>query len=130
MSYTCHSGGCPGSDMTWENEGNKYGVKTIAYSFYRHVQESKNQKILKAEELNEGFEAVKIANKTLKRNPERQYQYVQNLLDLGYGYDDRDGVMLTRAMADQFNMGVIKNDTYVRTDVHTVAAFQKEEYGN
>lgn len=57
-------------------------------------------------------------------------QYVQNLLDLGYGYDDRDGVMLTRAMADQFNMGVIKNDTYVRTDVHTVAAFQKEEYGN
>lgn len=57
-------------------------------------------------------------------------QYVQNLLDLGYGYDDRDGVMLTRAMAEQFNMGVIKNDTYVRTDVHTVAAFQKEEYGN
>ena len=80
MSYTCHSGGCPGSDMTWENEGMKYGVKTIAYSFYRHVQESKNQKILTAEELNEGFEAVKIANKTLKRNPERQYQYVQNLL--------------------------------------------------
>ena len=80
MSYICHSGGCPGSDMEWENEGIKYGVKTIAYSFYRHVQESKNQKILKAEELNEGFEAVKIANKTLKRNPERQYQYVQNLL--------------------------------------------------
>jgi hypothetical protein len=57
-------------------------------------------------------------------------QYVQNLLDLGYGYDDRDGVMLTRAMAEQFNMGVIKNGAYVRTDVHTVAAFQKEEYGN
>ena len=80
MEYICHSGGAPGSDMFWENEGIKYGVKTIAYSFYRHVQSSKNQKILTAEELNEGFEVVKIANKTLKRSPERQYQYIQNLL--------------------------------------------------
>lgn len=56
--------------------------------------------------------------------------YVQNLLDLGYGYDDRDGVMLTRAMAEQFNMGVIKNNTYVRTDVHSIARFQNDEYGD
>jgi len=33
----CHSGGCPGADMEWEREGEKYGVKTIAYSFYNHV---------------------------------------------------------------------------------------------
>lgn len=57
-------------------------------------------------------------------------QYVQNLLDLGYGYDDADGVMLTRAISEQFNIGVIKNNTYVRTDVHSIDRFQNEEYGD
>ena len=80
MNYTCHSGGAPGSDITWENEGCKYGVKTIAYSFYNHVQESKNQKVLTVEELNEGFEHVKIASKEIKRNPNVRYPYVRNLL--------------------------------------------------
>ena len=57
-------------------------------------------------------------------------KYIQNLLDLGYGYDDRGGVMLTRVMGEQFNIGVIKEGTYVRTDIHTIAAFQKDEYGD
>ena len=78
--YTCHSGGCAGADMFWENEGFKYGVKTIAYSFHNHKQDSTNQKILTVEELNEGFLHVMIANKTLKRYPQGQPRYVQNLL--------------------------------------------------
>jgi len=53
-------------------------------------------------------------------------QYIQNLLDLGHGYDDPQGIMLTRAMADQFNIGVIKNNSYIRTDVHDTITFQKE----
>lgn len=57
-------------------------------------------------------------------------EYIQNLLDLGYGYDDRDGVMLTRVMSEQFNVGVIKDGAYVRTDIHQAAAFTKPEYGN
>ncbi len=57
-------------------------------------------------------------------------EYVQNLIDLGHGYDDPQGVMLTRAMAEDFNIGVIKNGAYVRTDVHSVSRFQQEEYGN
>lgn len=57
-------------------------------------------------------------------------EYVQNLLDLGYGYDDASGVMLTRAISEQFNVGVIKNNTYVRTDVHSIDRFQNEEYGD
>jgi len=61
-NYICHSGGCSGSDMVWENEGNKYGVFTIAYSFYNHKQEGWNRKILSGEELKEGFEHVKIAS--------------------------------------------------------------------
>ena len=80
MSYICHSGGCPGADMTWEKEGLKFGVHTIAYSFWNHKQEGKNQKILSGLELKEGFEAVMRANQTLKKYPQGQPQYVQNLL--------------------------------------------------
>lgn len=57
-------------------------------------------------------------------------EYVQNLLDLGYGYDDPTGVMLTRVLSEQFNVGVIKNNNYVRTDVHSIDRFQSEEYGD
>ena len=52
-------------------------------------------------------------------------EYVQNLIDLGHGYDDPQGIMITRAMADQFNIGVIKNNSYVRTDVHAYLQFPK-----
>jgi len=78
--YICHSGGCPGADMTWEREGEKYGVHTIAYSFWNHKQEGRNQKILTVDELKEGFEAVLRANQTLKKYPQDQPQYVHNLL--------------------------------------------------
>lgn len=79
--YICHSGGCPGADMAWETEGEKYGVKTISYSFHNHQQEGKNQKILSPKELQEGYDAAKIADKTLKRNFDViQYPYVKNLL--------------------------------------------------
>jgi len=78
--YTNHSGGCPGSDMTWENIGNEYGFKTIAYSFRNHHHESKNPKILTHEELQEGFEHVRIASVGLKRKIPQIYPYVKNLL--------------------------------------------------
>ena len=81
MEYTCHSGGCPGSDMVWENEAYKYNIKTIAYSFPGHVQYSKNQNILSAEEINEGLEHVLIAEKSLNRNLKNLTSgYVLNLL--------------------------------------------------
>jgi hypothetical protein len=80
MNYICHSGGCDGADMEWENTGKQYGVKTISYSFWNHKQSGENQKILTVDELKEGFEHVIIASKTIKRNPNHPYQYVKNLL--------------------------------------------------
>jgi hypothetical protein len=56
-------------------------------------------------------------------------QYVQNLLDLGYGYDDAGGITLTRAMAEQFNIGIVKDGNYVRTDIHEAISYQGEEFG-
>ena len=81
MEYVCHSGGCPGSDMMWENEGYQYGIKTVAYSFHNHSHKSKNPKVLTFDELKEGYEAAKIADKALKRGFDRIfYPYVKNLL--------------------------------------------------
>lgn len=81
MKYICHSGGCLGSDIEWEKEGEKYDVKTIAYSFYNHKNYGKNPKVLTVEELEEGYSKCRIANKTLKRNfDEIQYPYIKNLL--------------------------------------------------
>jgi len=81
MNYTCHSGGCPGADMEWEREGEKYGVKTISYSFRNHVQEGKTPKILTVDELAEGWFHVLLAEKTLKKNVESlDSPYMRNLL--------------------------------------------------
>jgi hypothetical protein len=68
--------------MVWENECKKYGgITTIAYSFYNHVQESENAKILSQSELEEGWKAVQRAELTLHRGLEKiQFPYVRNLL--------------------------------------------------
>jgi hypothetical protein len=80
--YTCHSGGADGADMCWETEGNKYGVKTISYSYKGHQQEGEHPYIMNADELLEGWGNIQKAAETLKRslgqiefNP-----YVRNLL--------------------------------------------------
>ena len=57
-------------------------------------------------------------------------QYMQNLMDLGHGPDDRNGVTLTRALAEQFNIGVVRNNAYVRTDIHEATSFLTEGYGD
>lgn len=57
-------------------------------------------------------------------------EFVQNLIDLGHGYDDPRGVMLTRVLSEQFNIGVVSNGSYMRTDIHAITNFQKAEYGD
>ena len=79
-NYICHSGGAPGADMTWEVEGNYYGIKTIAYSFQGHTQKGKNPRILTITELEEGYQHVLEANKSLKRRPEYTPRYIKGLL--------------------------------------------------
>jgi len=57
-------------------------------------------------------------------------QYMQNLVELGYGYDDPQGVTFTRSMGDEFNIGVIKNGRYVKTDIHNTVTYAKPEFGH
>ena len=57
-------------------------------------------------------------------------QYLQYLAELGHGYDDGSGIVLTRALSETFDIGVVKDGRHVRTDVHTAAAFLSEGYGD
>lgn len=81
-NYTCHSGGCPGSDMEWENQCKHYGIKTIAYSFPMHVQEGINPYIMSENELEEGWKQVLLCEKPIKRPlyKIKHNTYVKNLL--------------------------------------------------
>ena len=56
------------------------------------------------------------------------------LVELGNGYDDSDSVNFVRALAETFEMGIIRDEAgqsrRLRCDVTSVAMFQKEEFGN
>jgi len=75
----CNSGGAEGADTIFEQECASNGIPTIAWSFLKHKTKSSHKKNLTENELNEGFEHVKIANKSLKRSIFLQ-PYVKNLL--------------------------------------------------
>lgn len=76
----CYSGGALGADTIFEQECINKGITVVALSFQGHKTASQNQYILSQERLDEGFENVKIANKTLKRNIYKISPYVRNLL--------------------------------------------------
>ena len=80
MKYFNFSGGAQGSDSVFESEGENYRVKTVAYSFYGHNISSKNRWCLTNEQLEEGWNHVLIANKTLNRNISNISNYVKKLL--------------------------------------------------
>ena len=103
--FICHSGGCPGSDMEWEIQGEQYGIVTIAYSFKGHKQEGKNPKILTGSELDDGFTHVLIANKVLKRYPQGQSTYVKSLLSRNW--------FQVKNAESVFAIGTFKNATIV-----------------
>ena len=80
MNYTCYSGGAKGSDTIFEIESLKHNFKVVAYSFDGHNTKSSNKLILTPKQLNEGFEHIKLANKTLERNINNASPYVRSLI--------------------------------------------------
>lgn len=63
----CHSGGAEGSDSFFEKIGEKYGVKTKAYSYKTNYHNSKNKVEISEEDYKEGIIEVNKANKLLGR---------------------------------------------------------------
>ena len=117
MEYTCHSGGAVGSDMYWEIEGKKYGIRTIAYSFINHNTESLNKLTLSDQELKEGWEHIKKADETLKRSPSSNIKpYIHRLLCRNwFQVKNSDGI---------FAIGEFKNDKKTQVNGGTGWAVQ------
>ena len=68
---------------------------------------------------NTTLDVVRHLEGTVKRkfNLTRQ-QYMQNLIDLGYGYDDDNGVTFVSSLSEHFNIGVVHSDgRYMRTNI-------------
>ena len=59
-------------------------------------------------------------------------QYMQNLIELGYGADDSLGRTFTESMSEHVEIGVVKNGTCVRCNIHEAAHHAKyvEEMGH
>ena len=63
----CHSGGAIGSDTYWEELGEKYNVKTKAYSYKTKYHSTKNKVEISDSDYDEGVKEITKANKTLNR---------------------------------------------------------------
>lgn len=63
----CHSGAAPGADTAWENIGERFGVKTRAYSYKTDYHKSPNKVEISEEEYNEGVDEANKANRHLGR---------------------------------------------------------------
>jgi hypothetical protein len=63
----CHSGGAEGSDFFFETIGEKFGVKTKAYSYKTPYHNSKNKVEISDEDFYEGILEINKANKILCR---------------------------------------------------------------
>jgi phage tail tube protein FII len=78
-------------------------------------------------------ELVKHLEGTVQRKfKKNRAQYMQDLVDIGYGYDDAEGKIFTEAMREVFNIGVIKQGKYIRCNVHDIKYYgdRKNEHGN
>lgn len=63
----CHSGGAEGSDTAWETIGNKFGVRTKAYSYKTSYHKSDNKVEISEDDYNEGVSEINKANKHMDR---------------------------------------------------------------
>ena len=69
------------------------------------------------------FESLQSLVKHLEGTVQRKFkltraQYMDNLIGLGYGYDDAEGSTFTSSLSEYFNIGVVKEGRLVRTNVH------------
>jgi len=76
------------------------------------------------------FNTLQDLVSTLERVVEYKFkmtrkQYMQNLIDLGHGIDDPLGRIFTESMSEYVEVGVIKNNSCVRCNVHEVAQYSK-----
>jgi len=71
-NYTNHSGGAKGSDSAWDFIGRQHGIKDHRHYWHSGLPKPPLGNVeITEEELEEGWKRVLIANRTLKRQPEK-----------------------------------------------------------
>lgn len=68
---------------------------------------------------------VYLEGAVIRRFKKTRTQYMQHLIELGYGYDDPAGKVFTQSMGEYFNFGVVKNGRLVKCNVHEVELYSK-----
>lgn len=65
-------------------------------------------------------EVVSYLEELCKRsNKKNRTDFMTDMISLGHGYDDPNGVYFTQLMADKFDIGVIKSDgSLKRCNIH------------
>jgi hypothetical protein len=76
------------------------------------------------------FENVTQVVKHLEGTVQRKFrqtrkQYMQNLIDLGYGYDDPQGKVFTQSLSEHFNIGVVNGNSLKKCNIHEVSQYSK-----
>lgn len=69
---TCYSGGAEGADCCWGTLGKEWGYDVVHY--YGGKRTPYGNTALTAEQMQEGWQRVLLANQTLKRRPEKYYE--------------------------------------------------------
>ena len=71
-------------------------------------------------------EVVKHLESSVQRKfRQTRQQYMQHLIDLGYGYDDESGKVFTQSLSEHFNIGVVNGNSYKRCNIHEVSQYSK-----
>jgi hypothetical protein len=76
------------------------------------------------------FDSLPLLVRHLEGTVKRKFKcdrkaYMDNLISLGYGYDDDAGATFTTSLSEHFNIGVIRNGKPLRTNVHEAATHNK-----
>jgi len=75
--------------------------------------------------------AINHLQEMAKRTQQRSRKNIMlEMESLGYGGEDRDSINFIRAMSMKFDIGVVKDNRYVRTDITSLINFNKFEFGD
>ena len=74
--------------------------------------------------------AVQYLEGMSQRSGQSRKDFMILLESCGHGDDDRGSVTFVRAMAERYNIGVIREGRKMRCDIASAFAFNKPEYGS
>lgn len=58
-------------------------------------------------------------------------QWMEHVIDLGYGLDDREGRVFTESIADQVEIGTVQKDgRHVRCNIFEATTYLNGDYGD